>query len=145
MSILDKPLTPPPRRRSRRRPLLILVVIFILLISVLVFTDIRADLAFLVHFFSTPSHFTYSGHSDYVSAVAWSPNGKRIASGDANGLVLVWDALTGNHVYTYRGHADYYPGHFTSGQAVDTVTWSPNGEYIASGSNDMTVQVWQTR
>lgn len=75
--------------------------------------------------------------------MAWSPDGKRIASGSADGLVQVWDALTGNNVYTYRGHADYYWGHFTSGQAVYSVAWSPDGKRIASGSNDMTVQVWQ--
>ena len=87
--------------------------------------------------------YTYTGHSDDVLTVAWSPDGKRIASGSADGLVQVWDALTGDHVYTYRGHADYYPGHFTSGKAVNAVAWSPDGKHIASGSDDMTVQVWQ--
>jgi len=87
--------------------------------------------------------YTYTGHSDDVFTVAWSPDGKRIASGSADGLVQVWDALTGAHVYTYRGHADYYPGHFTSGKAVNAIAWSPDGKRIASGSDDMTVQVWQ--
>jgi WD40 repeat protein len=94
---------------------------------------------------STVNVYTFMGHSADVLTVAWSPDGKRIASGDSDGLVLVWDALTGNHVYTYRGHADFYPGHFTSGKAVNTAAWSPDGKSIASGSDDMTVQVWQAK
>jgi WD40 repeat protein len=59
-----------------------------------------------------------------------------------NGIVVVWDALTGKHIYTYRGHADFYPGHYTAGQSVNSVAWSPNGTQIASGGSDSTVQVW---
>src|SRR5205807_1266419 len=76
--------------------------------------------------------FTYRGHPDRVNAVAWSPDGKRIASGSADGTVQVWDAANGGHVFTYRGHADH----------VVTVAWSPDGKHIASGSNDGTAQVW---
>ena len=119
MSILDKPLTPPPRR-SRRRTLIILGIILILLIALFVFTDVRADLAFMVHFFSTPNHFTYSGHSDYVSSVAWSPDGKYIVSGSIDGRIQAWDATSGNHIYTYAGHSD----------ALFDVAWSPDGKRI---------------
>jgi eukaryotic-like serine/threonine-protein kinase len=59
------------------------------------------------------------------------------------GTVQVWDATTGAHVYIYRGHADFYLGHFTSNAPVYAVAWSPDGKRIASGSNDTTVQVWQ--
>jgi serine/threonine protein kinase len=86
--------------------------------------------------------YTYDGHSDPVFAVAWSPDGKRIASGGGEPIacsacvhdltVQVWDADTGGHVLTYRGHSDF----------VHSVAWSPNGERIASGSEDKSVQVW---
>lgn len=74
----------------------------------------------------------YTGHPNGVDAVAWSPNGKRVASGDVNNIVQVWDAITGGHVYTYTDHTGPIQG----------VSWSPDGKYIASASNDATVRVW---
>ena len=76
--------------------------------------------------------YTYRGHSGAVYAVAWSPDGKRIASGGNDGTIQVWDAVDGGHAFTYRGHAD----------VVEAVAWSPDGKRIASGSRDQTVQVW---
>jgi WD40 repeat protein len=76
--------------------------------------------------------FTYSRHLVFVNAVAWSPDGKRIASGSDDGTVQVWDATDGGNVYTYKGHS----------WLVVSVAWSPDGKRIASGSRDKTVQVW---
>ena len=76
--------------------------------------------------------FTYKGHSDYVDAVAWSPNNQFIASGSWDGTVQVWDAHTGAIITTYKGHTD----------VVSALAWSPDGNYIASGSWDGTVRVW---
>lgn len=76
--------------------------------------------------------YTYRGHNDLVWAVAWSPDGKRIASASGDRTVQVWGAFDGSDVYTYSGHAD----------SVYTVAWSPDGSHIASAGNDKTVQVW---
>jgi eukaryotic-like serine/threonine-protein kinase len=76
--------------------------------------------------------YTYHGHSAAVYAVAWNPDGKRIASGSNDGTVQVWDAADGGHVFTYRGHSD----------VVEALAWSPGGKRIASASDDNTVQVW---
>jgi WD40 repeat protein len=41
-----------------------------------------------------------------VTAVAWSPDGKRIASASQDETVQVWDAADGGNVFTYQGHPE---------------------------------------
>ena len=77
----------------------------------------------------------YTGHSLAVYRVAWSPDGKYLASGGQDTTVQVWNAATKSTVHIYRSHH----------KAVWAVAWSPNGIRIASGSDDMTVQVWNAR
>ncbi len=76
--------------------------------------------------------YTYRGHSDIEKAVAWSPDGQRIASGSIDRTVQVWNATTGRQIGTYRGHS----------HSVYAVAWSPDGRRIASVSEDKTVQIW---
>ena len=67
-----------------------------------------------------------------VNAVAWSPDGLRIASGSGDETVQVWDAANRGNVLTLRGHTS----------SVKAVAWSPDGLRIASGSSDKTVRIW---
>ena len=90
MSILDKQLTPAPQRRLRRRLYSILSIAAILVVFLLLFTNIGSDVAIVAHFVTPPRHFTYSGHSNDITALAWSPDGKRIASGGTDATVQVW-------------------------------------------------------
>jgi len=79
--------------------------------------------------------YTYRGHTDEVTAVAWSPDGKRIASVSDDDTMQVWDAANGGHVHTYCEHAA------DPAVPAQAVAWSPDGKRIASG-NRGGVQVW---
>ena len=74
-----------------------------------------------------------TGHTDPVSSVAFSPDGKRIASGSYDTTVRMWDAATGQPI-----------GQPLAGPAnsVFSVAFSPDGKRIASGSGDKTVRLW---
>ncbi len=76
--------------------------------------------------------YTYRGHSDLLWTVAWSPNGKYVASAGSDRTVQVWNATNGSHIYTYTGHNDTVYG----------VAWSHDSTQLASASYDKTVQVW---
>jgi serine/threonine protein kinase len=71
-------------------------------------------------------------HEGIVYSVAWSPDGKRIASACNDNTVQVWEAEYGKHIYTYTKHSG----------GVRAIAWSPDGKRIASASDDNTVQVW---
>jgi len=92
---------------------------------------------------SSPSLlYTYRGHSASVNAVAWSPDGKRIASGSDDHTVQVWDATDGGHVFTYRDDSDYVVEGYPNGNIVKSVAWSPDGRRIASGDEGGVVRGW---
>jgi WD40 repeat protein len=75
---------------------------------------------------------TIEGHSDSVSSVAFTPDGRRIASADSDGAVKVWDAVTGKEILTLNGHTGI----------VTSVAFSPDGRRIASAGSDGRVWVW---
>src|SRR5207244_783346 len=62
----------------------------------------------------------------------FSPDGKRLASASFDKSVKVWDAQTGQELFTLHGHTDY----------VYSVVFSPDGKRLASASFDKSVKVW---
>jgi WD40 repeat protein len=75
---------------------------------------------------------TYAGSSAQGYALAWSPDGKRIASGGDDNVVRIWSATTGETALQFTGHTSI----------VFRIAWSPDGTKIASASADDSVQVW---
>jgi WD40 repeat protein len=53
---------------------------------------------------------TLRGHSNAVSGVAFSPDGKRLATGSADQTAKVWDAESGKELLTLRGHSNAFVG-----------------------------------
>src|SRR6266704_6963925 len=67
-----------------------------------------------------------------VYSVAFSPDGKTVASGGVDKAIRLWEVSSGQCLNTLKGHS--YRG--------VSVTFSPDGRTIASGSHDQTVNLW---
>jgi WD40 repeat protein len=76
---------------------------------------------------------TLKGHMAFVSSVAYSPDGKTLASGSADTTIKLWDVATGKEQATLKGHTD---------NTVTSVAYSPDGKTLASGSWETTIKLW---
>jgi WD40 repeat protein len=74
------------------------------------------------------------GHSKFVNAVVFSPDGHLVASASSDRTVRVWETATGQCRSVLEGHSGY----------ISAVVFSPDGQLVASASGDSTVRVWET-
>ena len=75
---------------------------------------------------------TLTGHLDTVNSVAFSPDGKTLASGSRDETIRLWDVSTGELRLTFAGHAD----------GVSEVIYSPDGKMLASHGGDEMMRLW---
>lgn len=73
------------------------------------------------------------GHAGSVRSIAFSPNGRLLASGGDDRTVRLWNPETGQQIgRPLAGHTD----------TVRSVAFSPDGAIVASGGDDATIRLW---
>jgi hypothetical protein len=72
-------------------------------------------------------------HTDWVTAVAFSPNGEWLASGDRNGGISIWDADNGLEIHTLAGHKS----------GVTALSWRDYSKVLASVGEDGAAKIWE--
>lgn len=71
-------------------------------------------------------------HEKPVTAIAFHPDGMRVATGSADNLIHLWDLSIRERDATFRGHA----------WTIRALAFSPDGRLLASASGDRTIRLW---
>jgi len=77
---------------------------------------------------------TIHGNHDTVNAIAFSPDGRHLATGSYQGIINIWDIITGELELHLQGHDCL----------VNVIAFMPHRRQLASGSKKGTVKIWDT-
>jgi WD40 repeat protein/serine/threonine protein kinase len=75
---------------------------------------------------------SFQDHARSVTGVAFSPDGKTLATANMDRIVKLWDISTGRELASFTGHTN----------GVRCVAFSPDGATLATSSDDGTVRIW---
>jgi WD40 repeat protein len=75
---------------------------------------------------------TLKGHTDYVCSLAFSPDGRTLASASGDNSVKLWEVLTGKERVTIKGHRG----------TVSVVALAPGGKLLVTGGIDGATRLW---
>jgi hypothetical protein len=75
------------------------------------------------------------GHKNFVNALAFSRDGRMLASGCYDSTIKLWDLATGSELRTLKGHAG----------SIAALDFSADGRFLVSGSEDGSTRLWNTQ
>jgi len=76
---------------------------------------------------------TLRGHTGWIGRIAWSPDGRMLASPSEDNSIRLWDAETGECLRKLEGHT----------RGVVSVAFDSTGGMLASGGEDKAVKLWE--
>lgn len=83
--------------------------------------------------FSDPEIARFEGHGGWLTSVAFSPDGLRLATGGGwDSKARIWDIAAREEILTLEGHED----------SVFSIAFQPDGAHLATASKDGTVRLW---
>ena len=78
---------------------------------------------------------TLAGHNNFVNRLAFSRDGRLLASGGFDSTIKLWDLATGRELQTLKGHTG----------SITALDFSPDGRLVVSGSDDGSARLWTTQ
>lgn len=78
---------------------------------------------------------TFTGHTDRVNSVAFSPDGSQIISAGRDNSIKLWDVATGRGIMTFKGHKG----------DISSIAFSIDAKSFISGGSDGTVRLWDIK
>ncbi|WP_445635314.1 putative STAND NTPase 1 domain-containing protein [Nostoc sp. DSM 114161] len=94
-------------------------------------TEIQVKAALQDVVYTIKERNTLEGHSDTVTSVSFSPDGKMVVSGSADGVVIIWNR-NGKKIKDFKAHE----------KKITSLGFSPNSQSILSASEDKTLKLW---
>lgn len=76
--------------------------------------------------------YTLKDHTDTLKEMAWSHDGRLLASGTVDGTIYLWNSAMGSLSHTLASR-------------INSLAWSPDSQLLASGTLDGTVELWNPR
>ncbi len=87
----------------------------------------------LVSMSDSSVRFEFTKHTEWITAMEFSPDGKYLATGDRNGGLHVWEIETGAEWLVLQGHT----------LSISGVSWRADGKVLASASEDGSIRTWE--